>query len=310
MQQEGKPRRLLPYRSAVSGVVLQKPGIQGMRFMPGEVLFEIADLSSVWMLADVFEQELGLVRLGQEVKLRIVAFPDKVFTGKVVFIYPTIDPDTRTAKVRVELPNRGGLLKPSMYGNIDLTSGHPRGKALAVPDSAVLDSGTRQLVLVRRGEGLFEPRTVKVGMRADGYLEVTEGLTAGEHVVVRANFLIDAESNLKAALGTFGDHGGHGSQPKPEAAKSAPAAGAALHRGEGTVQTVDAKSGMVKIEHGPIASLKWPAMSMEFKVADKTQLARLSKGQAVEFDLSEQAAGEFVITRIAPAGAPGQGKGR
>lgn len=216
LQQEGKPSRLLTYRSGANGVVLQKPSVQGMRFMPGEVLFEIADLSSVWMLADVSEQDAGLVRLGQEAKLRIVAYPDKAFSGKVVFLYPTIDAETRTAKVRIELANPAGLLKPAMFANVELVSGHARGKVLAVPESAVLDSGARQAVLVRRGEGLFEPRAVKLGMRAEGYTEVMEGLQAGEQVVVRANFLIDAESNLKAALETFGGHGGHGDKPPAE----------------------------------------------------------------------------------------------
>jgi Cu(I)/Ag(I) efflux system membrane fusion protein len=310
LQQEGKPSRLLAYRSAANGVVLQKPSIQGMRFMPGEVLYEIADLSSVWMLADVFEQDVGLVHLGQEAKLRIVAYPDKAFSGKVVFIYPTIDAETRTAKVRIELPNRGGMLKPAMFANVELASGHAHGKALAVPESAVLDSGARQVVLVRRGEGLFEPRTVKLGMRADGYIEVREGLQAGERVVVRANFLIDAESNLKAALETFGGHAAHGgAEGKPatekSAEKSAPSAGRPVHKAKGMVQAIDAKAGTVEIEHGPIASLKWPAMTMEFKVRDKALLAGIAKGQEVEFDLAPGAPGEFVIERIAPAGDAG-----
>ncbi len=220
LREESKPRRLLTYRSEAIGVVLQKPGVQGMRFMPGEVLFEIADLSSVWMLADIFEQDLALVRLGQTVKLSIVAYPDKAFSGRVAFIYPTMELDTRTARVRIELPNPGGLLKPAMYGNVELASSQMGGKKLAIPDSAVLDSGARQAVLVRRGEGLFEPRTVKLGMRADGYIEVRDGLQAGEEVVVRANFLIDAESNLKAALETFGGHAGHGAQAKPAPANA------------------------------------------------------------------------------------------
>jgi Cu(I)/Ag(I) efflux system membrane fusion protein len=295
LRKEGQARQLLTYRSPVAGVVLQKPSVQGMRFMPGEALYEIADLSSVWLVAEVFERDLGLVKAGQEAKLRILAYPDKLFAGKVVFIYPTLEADTRTGRVRIELANPGGLLKPAMYGNVQLSTAHPRGKVLAIPDSAVLDSGTRQVVLVQRGEGLFEPRSVKLGMRADGYVEVLEGAAAGEQVVVRANFLIDAESNLKAALDTFG--------------KPAQPSASQLHRGQGTVQAVDAKSGMVEIEHGPIASLKWPAMSMEFKVRDKAQLARLSKGQAVEFEFSEQGAGEFVIQRIAPGAPAAHGKG-
>lgn len=305
LQQNGKPLRLLPYRSAANGVVLQKQGIQGMRFMPGEVLFEIADLSSVWMLADVSEQDVGLVHLGQEAKLRIVAYPDKAFSGKVVFLYPTIDTETRTAKVRIELANPGAFLKPAMFANVELVSGHARGKVLAVPESAVLDSGARQGVLVRRGEGLFEPRSVKLGMRADGYIEITEGLQAGEQVVVRANFLIDAESNLKAALETFGGHGGHGAQSKPDAAKPTPANAAQVHKAKGTVEAVDAGGGTVEINHGPIPSLNWPAMTMEFKVKDKAMLAGVKKGQAIEIDITQRGPGEFVIERIAPAGDAG-----
>ena len=289
LRKEGTARQLLTYRSPVAGVVLQKPSVQGMRFMPGEALYEIADLSSVWLVAEVFERDLGLVKTGQETQLRILAYPEREFSGKVVFISPTLEADTRTGRVRIELANPGGLLKPAMYGNVQIATAHPRGKVLAIPDSAVLDSGTRQVALVQRGEGLFEPRSVKLGMRADGYVEVLEGVASGEQVVVRANFLIDAESNLKAALDTFG------SPAQPAASQ--------LHRGQGTVQAVDTNSGMVEIEHAPIASLKWPAMSMEFKVKDKTQLARLSKGQAVEFEFSEQGAGEYVIERIAP-GAP------
>ena len=279
LRREGKARQLLTFRSPATGVVLQKPSVQGMRFNPGETLYEIADLSAVWLVAEVFERDLGLLKVGQPAKLRILAYPEREFAGKVVFISPTLETETRTARVRVELANPNGLLKPAMYGSVELAASHARGKALAIPDSAVLDSGARQVVLVQRGEGLFEPRDVKLGMRAEGYVEVLDGLAAGEQVVVRANFLIDAESNLKAALQSFGQ------------------AAVKLHRGQGTVQAIDAKSGTIEIDHGPIATLKWPAMSMEFKVRDKAQLAGLAKGQAVEFELSD----ENVIERIAPA---------
>ena len=204
LQREGKTRQYVTLRSQANGVVLEKPSIEGKRFMAGEVLYQIADLSSVWLLAEVFEQELGLIRQGQSVKIRVDAYPDKVFSGMVTFIYPTVTPETRTAKVRIELRNPGGLLKPAMYARVELASTSSDGQAVAVPDSAVLDTGTRQLVLVQREEGKFEPRTVKTGTRADGYIEVLEGLKAGENVVVSANFLIDAESNLKAAIGGMG----------------------------------------------------------------------------------------------------------
>ena len=201
LQQEGKPRNTITLRSPVDGVVMAKPSVQGMRFMPGEALYRIADLSSLWLLAEVFEQDLAWIAPGQEAAVRVNAYPDKVFRGKVAFVYPTVTPETRTARVRIELPNPGRLLKPDMYASVELAirqRGEPR---LAVSDSAVLDSGARQIVLVQRGEGKFEPREVKLGQRGDGYVEVLEGVKEGETVVVSANFLIDAESNLKAAVG-------------------------------------------------------------------------------------------------------------
>lgn len=213
LQREGKATRTLTLYAPVGGVVLEKTALQGMRFMPGEPLFKIADLSAIWLIADVFEQDLSLVHVGQTVTMTVDAYPGKVLKGKITYIYPTVNPETRTAKVRVELPNPAGMLKPDMFANVELASGHGKTPVLSVPDSAVIDSGTRQVVLVQRGEGLFEPREVKLGMRSDGYSEVLQGLSEGENVVVRANFLIDAESNLKAALGSFGGHSGHGSAP-------------------------------------------------------------------------------------------------
>jgi Cu(I)/Ag(I) efflux system membrane fusion protein len=297
LQQEGKARQSITLRAQASGVVIEKKAVAGMRFMPGEMLYQIADLSSVWLLADVFEQDLGLVRLGQTVKIKVDAYPDKVFTGKLTFIYPTVTPETRTAKVRIELPNPGGLLKPAMYARAEIASDGGRAKVLAVPDSAVLDTGTRQLVLVQRGEGTFEPRPVKLGMRTDGYIEVLDGVKVGESVVVSANFLIDAESNLKAALGAFGAPASPAGKP---AEASAPAGAAQAHKGEGTVESVDAAATILTIKHGEIASLKWPAMTMEFKVEDRTLLKGVKPGQSVQFDFAQRAPGEFVITRIAP----------
>ena len=222
LQDEGKPRQFVTLRSQANGVVLEKMAVEGKRFMAGDMLFQIADLSSVWLLADVFEQDLGSVRPGQAATIRIGAYPGAEFTGRVTFVYPTVTPETRTAKVRIEMPNPGGRLKPSMYASVEIAAGDGQDRTLAVPDSAVLDTGTRQLVIVRRGEGAFEPRTVTLGRRADGYVEVREGLADGDDVVVSANFLIDAESNLKAALAGFGTgEAGAKSSGKPAAKPSA-----------------------------------------------------------------------------------------
>jgi membrane fusion protein, copper/silver efflux system len=198
-----KDKRSLTFYAPVSGIVVDKKAVQGMRFMPGEVLYQIADLSSVWVLAEVAEQDIGLVKTGSVARISISAYPDRHFNGKVGFIYPTLDAATRTVQVRVELANPDGLLKPAMFANVELPVSN-RGKVLTVPVSAVIDSGTRKIVLVRLAEGRFEPRTVKLGSRGEDHVEVLEGLAEGEQVVTSANFLIDAESNLKAALSGMG----------------------------------------------------------------------------------------------------------
>lgn len=217
LQNQEKLLDTLPLLAPVNGVVLEKPAVEGMRFMPGELLFRIADLSTVWLLVEVFEQDIGGVHPDQAVQVLINAYPDKLFSGKVGFIYPTLATETRTVKVRIELPNGEGLLKPGLYGSVTLTALEDKNTRLAVPDSAVIDSGTRQIVLLQRGEGRFEPHTVKLGLQADEYREVLEGLEAGDKVVTRANFLIDAESNLKSALDSFDSPGARASQAMPEA---------------------------------------------------------------------------------------------
>jgi Cu(I)/Ag(I) efflux system membrane fusion protein len=186
----------------MDGIVMEKQAIDGLHFAPGDMLYRIADLSTVWVLADVFEQDLGAVRPGEDAKLTVPAYPDRGFTGKVAFVYPTINKETRTAKVRIELPNPDLALKADMYATAEIAA--PAGAGvLAVPDSAVLDSGARQVVLIDRGNGRFEPRAVRIGQRAGGYAEVREGIAAGDKVVIGANFLIDAESNLRSALQVF-----------------------------------------------------------------------------------------------------------
>ena len=200
-------------RSRADGVVIEMTARAGMRFMPGETLFQIADLSNVWIVAGVFEQDLAFVRPGQAAVVTLAAYPGRTWAGRVSFIYPTVDPATRTARLRIELPNEDGSLKPDLFGTVEIVAGDTVA-AVSIPESAVLDSGTRRVVLIELGGGAFEPREVELGSRGDGYVEVTDGLAAGERVVVNGNFLIDAESNFKAALKALGDraadpHAGH-----------------------------------------------------------------------------------------------------
>jgi Cu(I)/Ag(I) efflux system membrane fusion protein len=220
LEARGDPQRAVTLRAPSDGVVLEKLAVQGMRFMPGETLYRLADLGQVWLMASVYEQDIGDVQVGQPVSLQIESFPAEVFQGHVDFVYPTLDEGTRTARVRVQLPNADLRLRPGMYGRVGIQVERSGQAVLSVPDSAVLDSGKRQLVLVERGEGLVEPRDVVVGERGGGYVEIRRGIAEGDRVVVSANFLIDAESNLKAALDSFG-HAGHGATPATEDAAPA-----------------------------------------------------------------------------------------
>ncbi len=181
------------------GIVLERNVVEGMRVMPGDVLFRIADHSVIWAVVDVPERDLAAVAENQSAIVRARSYPAMSFPGKVALVYPHLDPATRTVRVRIELPNHELLLRPDMYAEaeIDTGSGQP---VLSVPDNAVIDDGDRQLVIVDKGEGRFEPRPVKIGRRGAGYVEIRDGVAEGENVVTSANFLIDAESNLKSAL--------------------------------------------------------------------------------------------------------------
>ena len=203
LRRSGKATRRIAIRAPAEGIVTDKPVIEGMRVMPGELLYKLADLSSIWLIADVQEGDLGLIRRGANARARMVAFPGRTFDGTVDFIYPTLASETRTARVRIVMPNPELALRAAMYASVEIAAPAGDRAVVAVPDSAVIDSGARQVVLIEKGEGRFAPRVVKVGVRGGGFAEILDGLAEGERVVVGANFLIDAESNLKAALEGF-----------------------------------------------------------------------------------------------------------
>lgn len=192
----------ITWYAPTDGLILERNVVDGMKAASGDVLFRILDDSLVWAVADVPERELALVAENQTATVRVRGYPDRVFSGKVSKIYPQLNMQTRTARLRVELPNKDGILRPDMYADVEVSTGSGTS-VIAVPDSAVVDTGTRQIVIVDKGEGRFEPREVKTGARGQGMVEIREGVSEGDQLVVAANFLIDAESNLKAALRGF-----------------------------------------------------------------------------------------------------------
>ena len=199
----GSNPRTIDWPSPATGTVIDKRVINGQQVTEGAELYRIADLSHLWVIAEVAEADLAGVEVGTPAVVTLRAYSNDPVEGRVSFIYPDIKPETRTARVRIELPNPDGRLKIDMYADVLFRPGTDRGPVVAVPDSAVIDSGSRQVVLIAKGEGRFEPRAVKLGRRGDGYVEIQQGVQKGEEVVTSATFLIDAESNLKAALQAF-----------------------------------------------------------------------------------------------------------
>jgi Cu(I)/Ag(I) efflux system membrane fusion protein len=199
LEEGGQAKKTLTLYSPFTGFVLEKAAYKGMNVMPGMALFKLADLSVIWVYADIYEYELPFIRLGEQATIQLTYIPGETFKGRAVYIYPSLNPETRTAKVRFEFPNPLGRLKPEMYANVEIKV--HLGQKLSVPEGAIIDTGIRQMAIIDKGSGYFEPREVKVGSKVDGYYEVIKGLKAGEKVVTSASFLIDSESNLKEAVG-------------------------------------------------------------------------------------------------------------
>lgn len=214
IERTGQVRKTLTLRSPVGGVVIEKNVLGGQKIMSGEALYKVADLSTVWVEGEVYERDLHEVRIGAVVNAEFDALPGETREGRISYLYPTLNPETRTARIRVALPNPGMRLKPGMYATIRIRGASTN--ALSVPRSAVLSTGERNLVFVRRKDGMLEPRNVTIGESTEDRTQVISGVSAGETVVASATFLVDAESNLGSSLGGMGD------MPGMDIAKPAP----------------------------------------------------------------------------------------
>ena len=202
LAKRGKPLRAMGIRSPVNGYVTEKNALQGQFVTPDTTLFTIADLSNVWVIADIYEYEVARVKTGQNARLQLAAYPGEVFRGKVEFIYPTLDAATRTLKVRIAFKNPDMKLRPGMYGDVFLDLGASEG--VVVPSDAVVNTGDAQYVFVVLSEGRFAPRPVLTGTRGDGKVAILSGVEPGDEVVTTANFLVDSESRMRAAIEGFG----------------------------------------------------------------------------------------------------------
>ena len=216
LEETRQVREAVVFRSPAAGFVIEKKAISGLHVMPGDSLYKVADLSTVWVEADVYESELSALRVGDVAAVTVDSYPGERFSGRIIYVYPYLDEQTRTNKVRLAFANGGGRLKPGMYANVDLKM--HGGSGLTVPTDAVLDSGTEQIVFVAQGDGVFEPRTVTIGRRLSDTTQILEGVKEGEQVATGATFFLDSESQLRASLQSY--------QAAPAQAGAATAAGA------------------------------------------------------------------------------------
>ena len=203
IRRTGEPVRSIVLSAAAGGTVIEKPALAGMRFAAGETLFKVADLSTIWVMAQIAERDLPAISVGQPARIAFRAHPDEAIDGRVAFFHPDLNMATRTANVRIELPNKDRHIRLGQYADVTFQASLSAEPVVAVPTSAVIDSGTRRVAFVAKGEGVFEPRDLVLGQRGTGVVEIREGLSEGEQIVVSGNFLIDAESNLRAALAAF-----------------------------------------------------------------------------------------------------------
>jgi Cu(I)/Ag(I) efflux system membrane fusion protein len=248
LEKAGKPIIRLPIYTPLSGVVIEKMVQQGQYVNTGDVLFNIADLSKVWVEVEVYENEFPNIHMGQQVEIRSQSFPGKPFTGRIAYIYPFLDPKTRTVKARVEMPNPGMRLKPDMFVNAIIKV--PLGSSIVVPITAVMDTGKRQVVWVESSPGMFEPRDVQVGQRTDDKAQILSGLKPGDKVAVSGGYLIDSEAQLKGTGGGHAGHAGMKMDDKKPASGAQPPAGVQPPQGghEGHGAQPPAKNGTLKMD--------------------------------------------------------------
>ncbi len=296
VERDRQPRTQITVTAPIDGVIAELGVREGMTVVTGATLYRLVDLGTVWVNAEVPEAQTAFVRPGSRVEAHVAAWPGQVFRGTVGAILPEVNNATRTLRARIELANPGARLKPGMFAALSFAS--ERGAKFAiVPSEAVIQTGTRSVVILADGDGKFRPVDVELGFEMDGRTEIRKGLKAGDKVVVSGQFLIDSEASLKGTLTRL--------QAAPDGDKPAGLTEDGLHRGLGKIDDIDARAGQITLAHDPMPSMKWPAMTMGFQVEDQGSLAKLNKGDVVEFAMKGEPNkdGDYVIVRIARKGA-------
>lgn len=273
LKEKREVQRILKVFAPQDGIVATLNVREGMYVKPATEVMMLADLSSVWLLAEVFERQVDWVRVGQWADVRLAYLPGQLWEGKVEYIYPKLDPKTRTLKVRVRFDNPGEVLKPNMFADVTLYGG-AKTDLLIIPREALIRTGSEERVIVALGDGRFAPRKVTAGIESGDEVEITEGLRSGEQVVVSGQFLIDSEASLKASIMRMSE-------------VNAEAATMPTVTGHGELRALMPEQHALNIAHEPIEALGWPSMVMDFRLREGVDLSGLNPGDAIEFDMVE-----------------------
>ncbi len=283
LETRGRAEQRINVTADLDGVVSQLNVRQGMYVKPATEVMSIGSLESVWVIAEVFERQASWVHPGQKVEMTVSAMPGKVWEGRVDYLYPVLDSQTRTLRVRVRFPNADEVLKPNMFANITVYA-EVSDQTLSIPTAALIRGERYDRVVVRLGEGTFKSVIVSAGHEGGGRVQILDGISASDEVVTSAQFLIDSESNIDAELARI------------EARDSEPKMARVTARG--TVQGVMGETAMLSITHDPIEAWGWPTMKMDFTVSDSVDISQLKAGQVIEFELTRQEGHEYLITSI------------
>jgi Cu(I)/Ag(I) efflux system membrane fusion protein len=287
LEKDRRVRQTISFYAPQDGVISSLPVREGMYVKPEDTVMSLADLSSVWLLADVFERQADWIRVGQSAEVQLSFVPGREWQGRVEYIYPSLDPVTRTLKARLRFENPGEVLKPNMYAKVKIF-GDPREDIVVIPIEALIRTGREQRVVIALGAGRFASRKVTAGVESDDRVEILDGITAGDEVVVSGQFLIDSEASLRASDMRMTPAGDARENPPP--AQSGTVA-------TGRLLAIDPGAGNVSLDHDPIPALGWPAMRMDFTLADGVATQGLASGERVRFTLEQQAEG-YRITAI------------
>jgi Cu(I)/Ag(I) efflux system membrane fusion protein len=307
LESSGQVQRRMTLYAPVSGVIAELAVREGANVLPGAMLGRINSVATVWIYAEVPETVSAVVRPGMKVNARVAGLPDSTFPGTVAAILPEVNVATRTVRVRIETRNPGGRLKPGMFATIDFSPSEKR-EFLAVPSEAIIRTGTRTVVIAAEDGGKFRAVDVEAGDEANGQTEIRSGLQRGQHIVASGQFMIDSEASLKSALTRMIEPSpavpmtpDTNVTPAPPAATAAPA-GSAIHQSEGVVEAVAA--GALTLSHGPIPTLRWPAMTMDFQPPASGVPAAIKPGTRVRFSFRQAVDGEYQIVAIEAVPAP------